>query len=227
MRFRRKAHLIAGLLFLNSWYLVAGKTINQDTREITILVFNNAGVSSVELSQAEAQATLLFHKSGITTSWIECSDSNTAQICHRAVEPNEFVVHIVPRGQTSTDTIFGLAFLGPNGTGNYSDIFYERIEQMHRDSGVNPARLLAAVAVHEVGHLLLGSNSHSGRGIMSAHWKQDELRLIGMGCLIFVPEQGTRMRARIEDGQREAKLASGSHQENAVRRLSLAAGQLY
>jgi hypothetical protein len=90
-----------------------------------------------------------------------------------------------------------MSFLGPDGTGVYSDAFYDRIQQMHRNSGVGEARLLGTVIAHEIGHLLLGPHAHSLAGIMCAHWHKEELRLIGIGCMGFTPDQSVRMRARI------------------------------
>jgi hypothetical protein len=48
---------------------------------------------------------------------------------------------------------------------------------------------------HEIGHLLLDSNSHSGAGIVQPHWDPEQMRLLLMGALLFVPEQSKLMRA--------------------------------
>ncbi len=128
--------------------------------------------------------------------------------------PAQFVVRIVPESFGPTDTVFAVAFLGIDGTGNYRDVFWDRCEGMHRDSGVNAALLLGTVAAHEVGHLLLGSNAHSAIGIMAPHWEQEELRHAGMGSLLFTPEQSVRMRTRIRSWRsraEEIQLVSRSH----------------
>ena len=109
----------------------------------------------------------------------------------------------------------GLAFLGTDGRGRYSDVFYDRMEKMQRDSGANPGRLLGTVAAHEIGHLLLGSNSHSAMGLMSAHWGEGELRRVGMGGLKFSAEQAGRMRVHIDDWQRgEERLQAAQTESN-------------
>jgi hypothetical protein len=73
---------------------------------------------------------------------------------------------------------------------------------MYRDSGASPARLLGTVAAHEIGHLLLGSQSHSAMGVMSAHWGETELRRVSMGGLRFTSEQASSMKERIDDWQK-------------------------
>jgi hypothetical protein len=233
--FGLKAYLMAGLLFVMSTHFVAAKTaaktIDEDRPALTILVYNTAGVPVANLIRAEQQAELIFREAGIRTAWVDCSAGSIAEACHKPAGPNQFVVHIVPRGRTSTDAVFGLAFLGTDGTGQYTDVFYDRIEQMHRDSGVSPAQLLGAVAAHEIGHLLLGSHSHSALGIMAAHWRTEELRRVSMGCLGFDPDQASRMRSRIareDEGQRSevAQRANARSGEGTWPRLLLAFGRL-
>jgi hypothetical protein len=50
---------------------------------------------------------------------------------------------------------------------------------------------------HEIGHLLLGTNAHSALGIMRPHWQGEELRRIGMGTLLFTPQQVRHIQARL------------------------------
>jgi hypothetical protein len=200
MRFRLNECLASGLLFLMLGQLVSARTIDQNRREITIFVYNTVQVSLRDLALAQQQAATIFRQAGIATAWVNCTAASRKGACQPA-GPGQFILHIVARGKTSSDAVFGLAFLGANGTGKYSDIFYDRIEKMHRDSGASPGRLLGTVAAHEIGHLLLGS-SHSAMGIMSARWGGEELRRVGMGGLNFTSEQASRMRAGIDDWQR-------------------------
>ena len=202
MRFRRDAHwTLLGLLFLILGQCASAKTSDQDRPEITIFVYNTARVPLPDLALAERETTMIFRQAGIATAWVNCSATTLKGPCQPS-GPREFILHIVARGKTSSDAVFGLAFLGADGTGRYSDIFYDRIEKMHRDSGASPARLLGTVAAHEIGHLLLGSHAHSAMGLMSAHWRIEELRSIRMGGLSFTSEQVSRMRTRIDDWQR-------------------------
>lgn len=201
MGFRLTAHFAAGLLFLIPGHLVSAQTIGQDIPAITIFVYNTAHVSQSDLARSEQEASMIFRETGIPTKWIDCSTS-PPQVCHQPLGAHQFVLHIVPSGKTSTDAVMGVAFLGPDGIGRYSDVFFTRIEQMHRDSGASTARLLGSVAAHEIGHLLLGSHSHSATGIMSARWNKQELQRIDRGYLRFTSEQAARMRSRLagDDG---------------------------
>ena len=111
--------------------------------------------------------------------------------------PTRLAVRIVPRSAHATSEVFGVAFLSAEGTGCYSDIFYDRATKLHADWNVGLSDLLGNVMAHELGHLLLGSNSHSRAGIMRAHWQGEELNLLSRGNLWFTREQGEQMRGKL------------------------------
>lgn len=210
MGFTLKACLLVGIVSVALSHAALAKTIDEDQPGITILIYNSARVSLSDLAHAEQQASVIFRVAGIKAAWLNCSGGGADEACHRPIGPKQFVLHIVARGKVargtqSADTVFGVAFIGSDGAGAYRDVFYDRVEQTHLDSGVSPARLLGAVAAHEIGHLLLGSHSHSAMGIMAAHWQKEELRRVGMGCLNFSSEEASRMRLRIDKDDQDGE----------------------
>jgi hypothetical protein len=97
----------------------------------------------------------------------------------------------------------GVAFVA-NSAGKYADVFFEHVEQLREEKpGVNLGTILGYVMAHEIGHLLLGSNSHSRSGIMQGEWHGDQLRSIALGELLFTAEQAERMRERVAARARE------------------------
>jgi hypothetical protein len=62
---------------------------------------------------------------------------------------------------------------------------------LHISEGV----LLGHIAAHEIGHLLLGEDSHSPHGIMESCWGPKELDQMNKGALLFSDEEAERMRA--------------------------------
>lgn len=50
-------------------------------------------------------------------------------------------------------------------------------------------QVLGHAIAHEIGHILLGSNSHGSRGLMKAKWGQEDIKRAGKGDLLFTPEQ--------------------------------------
>jgi hypothetical protein len=53
---------------------------------------------------------------------------------------------------------------------------------------------LGHVIAHEVGHLLLGKDSHSPSGLMSARWTDAEQRLMVRGDLHFAAEDAAALQ---------------------------------
>jgi hypothetical protein len=90
----------------------------------------------------------------------------------------------------------GVSFQAEDGSGCYADVFYEPMQQLRQSDGTDIATLLGHVAAHEIGHLLLGTNSHSAAGIMHAHWAAEELASVKMG-LVFSEQEALRMKARL------------------------------
>jgi hypothetical protein len=177
--------------------------------QITVSVYDDAGVPRDTLRRAEGQAAKIFWRAGLEVGWLDCNPTNSAR-CAAAFKigrPVHLILRITPNVASSTsDTAFGVAYLAADGTGRYGDVFWKRARDLQGTSKVDLALILASVMAHEMGHLLLGSNAHAISGIMQAHWEPSELRHISMGSLLFLPEQGKRMRARVT--QREELLMS-------------------
>jgi hypothetical protein len=191
---------------------------NREPAGITVLVNNTAGVSPSVLKESEAETSRIFRAAGLEVEWISCQDSNAEEACRRIPGEREFVVHLVPRGRTSSDSVFGEAFLGQDGSGKYCDVFMDRIEEASR-SGASMSLLLGAVAAHELGHLLLGSHSHSQVGIMTPAWGEETLRQVGMGSVFFTREQASKIQQRV--GRAPKWLASSLEPKRKYSRCGL------
>lgn len=168
--------------------------------EITVLVQNHAKLSQPFLKTAEGEAARIFRAAGVHVRWVDCSKG---EVCHHVPGAGEFVLNIVPDGKTSSDLVYGMAFLGPDGEGKYSDVFFRRIEAACALNGNNVPRFLGTIAAHELGHLILGSHAHTYEGVMSAVWKDPVLQRMNMGSLLFTREQSINIRARLSGGARE------------------------
>jgi hypothetical protein len=199
----------AGLLLivLLSGEMAAGR-VGEKGAQIRVLVSNSVRMSGSVLNHAEEEAARIFRTAGIDIVWVNCPGGFVlaSDACRHVPGFNEFVMHIVANGRTSSGLVFGVSFLDSDGAGKYSDVFYDRVEEAHRKSGEDISQLLGTVAAHELGHLLLGTNAHSCSGIMAPVWKKDILRQMEMGNLLFSSEQASRMRARI--GDRGIRMAS-------------------
>jgi hypothetical protein len=94
-----------------------------------------------------------------------------------------------------TDT-FGISEVYSDRIGSLSYVFYDRVVEQTENLDLR-AVLLGHLMAHETGHLLLGPNSHSPKGIMCAVWRPEELRNAAQGVLLFTPEQSKLLRAKL------------------------------
>jgi hypothetical protein len=186
--------------------VAAAKVGRRDSIEMTVVVNDSVQVPPAVLRQAEVEAERIFALSGIQIRWLACAPAlGTEDPCQRVPGENEFVVHIVRTGQTSLDSIFGVAFVGQDGNGKYCDIYFDRIQETVRTTRAGLGQLLATAIAHELGHLLLGSHSHSFFGIMMPQWNPEELQRIAMGDLLFNKGEALRMRMRLQSQRRETQ----------------------
>jgi hypothetical protein len=180
---------------------VCSKTIPQEGMRVTISVYNDAEVAASILGQAEEEASRVFRQSGIEVKWLNCPLAPKGpESCTEAVFPTHLQVRIARRPVGVTASTMGISFLSADGRGCYADLFYERVEELHESTRVNLARMLGLVAAHEIGHLLLGTNSHAPNGIMRAHWSEEELASVSRGRLFFSGRESQRMREKLSAG---------------------------
>jgi hypothetical protein len=171
---------------------------------VAVDVFNDAGVVSPVLKSAELEAERIFEAAHVQIRWRDCTpaqDRPEADPACRAVRaPNHLNLRIVPGSAKENDDVFGMAFLGADGTGVYSDVFYGSVEKLHTQAHSNLGRVLGHVMAHEIGHLLIGSHAHSSWGIMCAKWHDQELKRLEMGALFFTVEQEKSIHSRLHGG---------------------------
>jgi hypothetical protein len=206
---------LLSVTFLLSVAFPAWPEIHPDERpQVVVSVFNNAGVAPTVLAQAEREASEIFYQAGVDVVWAYCKAQEVRSTgtggCERFDWPTHLSLRILPRSLVSTNEVFGVAFLSLDGTGCYSDVFYDRAVALHADGKVGLPDILGNVMAHELGHLLLGSNAHAAWGIMRAHWQGEELRRIAKGNLWFTADQAVRLRGKPIAGRRSLVVAARS-----------------
>jgi hypothetical protein len=190
--FRKIATFIVGIVLWGSSSASAEPNLM-----FTVNVYNDAGVRQALLQRSENIAGKIFRHAGFAILWKDCSQARVERpgICIGARGDTAFAVRIVPHSLSLSGEAFGVAFVGSDGQGVQADVFYSGIEQLTNDSSANPADIMGHVMAHELGHLLLGLNSHSSLGIMQAHWTDRQLRQMSMGFLKFDKHQSEAIEA--------------------------------
>jgi len=195
---RRKFEIVLLFAFSNCVLLASPSPSAAGNPQLTVSVYNYAQVQDGALNRAEQQATNVFIRAGLNIRLLDCTHRNTA-VCNETGGPDHLFLLITPKVANSiSSSAFGVAFVGSVQAGRYADVFWNRVQEIQTSSKVDVALILGSVMAHEIGHLLLGSNSHAVNGIMRAHWQDSELRRMCMGTFLFLPEQEKRMRAKVE-----------------------------
>jgi hypothetical protein len=89
--------------------------------------------------------------------------------------------------------------------GSHVWVFYDRVWQTVPDVRV-PA-LLAHVMVHEIAHVLQGTNRHAESGILKARWSEREIAQMALVPLAFTPADAILIHHGIEE--RLSRVARG------------------
>jgi hypothetical protein len=172
--------------------------------EMTISVHDYASVPAKLLSAAEEQAREIYRRAGLETVWLNCSpilEKIEPKSCYFS-DATHLTLKIIPHALNAQVRdrldVLGTAYPDDEGVGYFAYVFYDRVQELVKRQSLGCA-LLADVMAHEIGHLMLGSNSHSVSGIMCAHWNYEELRNIAEGVMWFIPAQSRRMRDRLRD----------------------------
>ncbi len=122
----------------------------------------------------------------------------------QTVDATHLVLKILPHALNAKvrdrSDVLGAAIVDESGSSYYAYVFYERVQGLAKERRLGSA-LLANVIVHELGHLLLESNSHAVSGIMSGHWSGEELRKISEGNMFFHASESSVIRDRLISSQ--------------------------
>lgn len=168
--------------------------IANSSLRITVRVFNYARVPLETWKSAQIVASRIFDRTGIETVWTDCSLSTEGHYllpdCGLPPQPTDIILRLVPVSR-ATRAHFGNAALGiaapsEKGTPASASVFYDRVEELAKGGAAPVAVILGHVAAHEIGHLLLGSNSDSSRGVMCGRWSRTSLGLANDGQLNFL-----------------------------------------
>jgi hypothetical protein len=175
----------------------------------TVRVYNYAQTSPIVLAEAEREADRIFGEAGLKTVWMDCMPRQPTLLpqepCQDAIEATDIRLRILtsPVRNSLQDTVFGFAVAPTLATVYYESVLaLAKYDEREFESSV----VLGCAMAHEIGHLLLGSNSHSLTGVMRAQWERKQIRQGLMGGMLFTPAQARLMQAEMQrrNGSRDS-----------------------
>jgi hypothetical protein len=197
--------LILGFVLAGLWGMAPASFAQNP--QVAVSVYNYAQVPADIVTRGEKRASQIFSRAGFGVIWLNCVPGGEVR-CGNMGGARLLILRIVPRSpRTHGDMVLGDALLASDGTGQYGDVFWKKVQEVLETTSVDPEAILGSVMAHEIGHLLLGSKAHALDGIMEARWEAAEFRRINLGTLGFMPDQGRRIRERIAGSS--ALLVSG------------------
>lgn len=194
-------HLCALLLVALLGMSSAAQSGGDDRSDLTVHLYDYVAISEETSRHAIGEAGRILRTAGITTNW-RVHAFHEPDVATSAVRftfgPTDLAVRVMPAEMAvlmglSPDAL-GFAFPSRiDGIGTLALVIFDHIENTAR----RPGLLMGHVIAHEVGHLLLGPNSHSTHGIMQDPWTPAVREQAYRGQLLFMPDQVSLMRERL------------------------------
>jgi hypothetical protein len=192
---------IRGCLFTRIFLALAGnaKYLSAQNAALQLQVYDYAG-----LNPAALHAFITHIKEILTNSGVDVEVNPCALAVSKSCESlngslKRVVIRVVPgsatNGKNSRWQPLGQSFADHNG-GTYASIFLKLAEEKAREVNLSPIDVLSYATTHEVGHLLLGDQAHTVRGLMKEHWEADDFQAMADNRFYFIPEQARALRMR-------------------------------
>jgi hypothetical protein len=166
---------------------------------INVSVYNYAQMPEQTLERTEKEVARILHEVGIEATWRNCNpalaDTHPDGNCTQLATPTNLILRILPEipvtPGVANDHTMGFAF------GNFATVSFRWAQEEAAAVGAMPSEILTVAAAHELGHLLLGAESHAPRGIMRARFSREDFSRAPLGAFTFTPEQGEQMQAEV------------------------------
>jgi hypothetical protein len=165
--------------------------------EVVARVYNTARVDAAIAEEALATATRLMTAGAIDVAWRNCDVPDACT----TVPEREFVIRLVRSRAREVDgapLVLGEASIEVNArTGVLATIYVDRVERMAALSEADTASLLGRAIAHELGHLLLATNTHSPSGLMRAQWTLSDVRRNERADWLLTRKEAETIRTRL------------------------------
>ena len=165
---------------------------------ITIHVYNYAAESEKTLARAKEEAERIFRCAGVSALWVDhpvedAGDQGRPRDSSKRWDGTHFVLRLLTQSRE------GLAkyAMGEALSFRIANVFMNRVTEHLTIGELSAGQVLGHAIAHEIGHHLLGDDSHALRGIMVGKWSKQHLRHMSKGDLLFTHEEAARIQAEV------------------------------
>ena len=192
----------AALLYFWACLAAAARQPAEPAARIAVRVIGSHRVPAAILAAAERLAANIFREAGVGIEWVDCDAAGKP--CNAAVQATDFWLQLLARrpnnvpGLLDGDALgYSLLVPGCSAGCGYAAVSYPTVLSLSRAMERDTALLFGSAMAHEIGHLLLGHDSHTRAGIMSPRLGVEQMEQAGRGLLRFPPDQARRLREQV------------------------------
>ena len=199
------------------WVVAAGAAEMQ----VRVRLQDYANVPAVWLTRAKTVATGILENGGVRVLWSDCSPNSGRRdtLCSIPLGPIDLQLRILSEEMAKRTHRSRHSMGSAMVSGQFpsiASVFYHRAVELEAGKPGARAEILGGILAHEIGHLLLAENSHSGTGVLRAQWGDQDLRMIALGRLWFTPEQAARMVSLVTERVHAAQSVAEFRQQSPV-----------
>lgn len=163
--------------------------------KINLRVDDFANLDAHVLAEARKVTTEIFADAGVQTSWLDCPIDHAD--CGAEAERPQFILRVLGPSmdkEIPADEALGFSIPCHRKDGAcLTYIFYQRIKELAAEYHLGPARMLGHVMAHEIGHALLGPNTHEAFSVMQNAFSIHDTER----TLYFTSGQSKRLRVEL------------------------------
>jgi hypothetical protein len=191
------------LLFLLT---LAGKTtiLSAQTPAIQVRVYDYTGLSASALHAFITRTQAILVNSGLPPEVVVCAGETALCEGRTGSQRRIFIRVVADWSQNKTNARLvklGTSISNQDG-GTYGTVFLKAAEETAVGANLPRTTVLAYAAAHEIGHLLLGAQAHTRKGLMKEIWDAEDLLAMAQNGLRFSPEQVRELADRYGNSAR-------------------------
>ncbi|MFB3777271.1 MAG: hypothetical protein ACE141_06650, partial [Bryobacteraceae bacterium] len=174
---------------------------------LVIAIRDYANLPPETLDAAKGQVSKIFEKAGVEVEYSESTAPVSGGVDGPAVRPTAWVKLLpdsMARRLRRSQGALGCS------TGDQVYIFADDVLKAATHAKIDYPITLGQVMAHEIGHVLLGQDSHAPTGMMSPYLSSSEFQEMKTGHLLFHDRQARKIRERLlceQDGENAATLS--------------------
>lgn len=143
---------------------------------VLVRIYDSGGGADGNRTVARRVAADILGRARVPIEWLDCTVSGTepepSLSCQQPPRPDELIVRLLAAPAADASEALGYSMIDVElRRGWLATIFVDRVDRLAAAARTDRGQLLGRAIAHELAHLLLGTSSHSARGLMRAHWR--------------------------------------------------------